>query len=195
MKRPQGGQPKYQPTMPGHKVCPRCVKEQPFTEFYPRPGGGYTSHCRTCKYDMQKNAKPVPMEKIAERFWAKVEKRGPDECWLWTGSKNNYGYGQMWTGGAGGTPMTEQVHRLALLLSGVPLPDRKTTGFVVDHACKVILCCNPRHLRIVPHSANVGELADRSMARERMRYSRSIGRGELRRKVTPDDYPPDLSTE
>jgi hypothetical protein len=34
---------------------------------------------------------------LAERFWEKVAKAGPDECWLWTASAPN-GYGQVYAG-------------------------------------------------------------------------------------------------
>ena len=33
----------------------------------------------------------VPLE---NRFWIKVDKRGPDECWNWQGSFFRNGYGQ-----------------------------------------------------------------------------------------------------
>src|SRR5215510_2773819 len=33
-------------------------------------------------------------ERIARRFWPKVNKLGPDECWLWQASLNKGGYGQ-----------------------------------------------------------------------------------------------------
>lgn len=33
---------------------------------------------------------------IAERFWAKVERRGPDECWSWLGSHDRFGRGDFY---------------------------------------------------------------------------------------------------
>ena len=36
-----------------------------------------------------------PVRTLAERFWEKVDKRGPDECWLWTAAKKDGGYGVM----------------------------------------------------------------------------------------------------
>lgn len=36
---------------------------------------------------------------LNERFWAKVDRRGDDECWPWLGSKDEHGYGQIWVNG------------------------------------------------------------------------------------------------
>jgi hypothetical protein len=33
---------------------------------------------------------------VADRFWAKVLKGAPDECWLWQGWTNNHGYGRIY---------------------------------------------------------------------------------------------------
>ena len=34
--------------------------------------------------------------KLAQhRFWDKVAKGGPDECWLWTAGTNKDGYGKL----------------------------------------------------------------------------------------------------
>lgn len=97
--------------------------------------------------------KPTP---VAPRFWAKVEKRGPEECWEWKGAKNEIGYGMMWWNGR-----TDRAHRVSLHLHGVELPDRRTTGLVVDHICHNKLCVNPAHLRIVTQTDNVFKYAHR----------------------------------
>jgi DNA-binding CsgD family transcriptional regulator len=34
---------------------------------------------------------------LADRFWEKVIKASPDECWIWTASKGSTGYGMIWT--------------------------------------------------------------------------------------------------
>lgn len=31
--------------------------------------------------------------KDATRFWSKVDRRNPDECWYWQAGKNSDGYG------------------------------------------------------------------------------------------------------
>lgn len=35
-------------------------------------------------------------KKDMKRFWSKVQRAGPDECWEWTASKTLDGYGQFW---------------------------------------------------------------------------------------------------
>lgn len=43
----------------------------------------------------------------AERFWRYVDRRGPDECWDWTGATRD-GYGRVWADGRMAT-----AHRVA----------------------------------------------------------------------------------
>jgi hypothetical protein len=33
-----------------------------------------------------------------EAFWAKVNRRGPDDCWPWIGARMSGGYGEFWDG-------------------------------------------------------------------------------------------------
>jgi len=75
-----------------------------------------------------------------ERFWSKVDRRGPDECWPWTAS-TSAGYGQF-------TVWVDQhrtnlkSHRAVWMLTYGPVPvDRQ-----VNHTCDNALCCNPAHL-------------------------------------------------
>lgn len=79
-----------------------------------------------------------------ERFWPKVDKRGPDDCWLWLGSTAR-GYGTFRVGSA-----VEGAHRYSHQLHGGSL----TKGMHVDHRCHEPLCVNPNHLRLVTPKQN-----------------------------------------
>ena len=74
-----------------------------------------------------------------ERFWQKVDKKGPDECWPWTAAVRNpkEGYGAFWLDGR-----HQPANRVALLFSGVDVPK----GMVACHRCDNPGCCNPAHL-------------------------------------------------
>lgn len=83
----------------------------------------------------------------AERFWARVDRRGPDACWLWMGYRNEWGYG-MWIWGGGSASTT--AHRVAYMLESGPIPD----GLTLDHLCRNRLCVNPAHLEPVTRGEN-----------------------------------------
>ncbi len=76
-----------------------------------------------------------------ERFWAKVDRRGPDECWPWTGAHTSTGVGNFWDGHA-----YVKAHRFAWeLANGRAVPD----GLMVSPQCRTKDCCNFAHLTVV----------------------------------------------
>lgn len=90
----------------------------------------------------------VPMD-LASRFWRKVNHGGPGDCWLWTGSKNHLGYGQIHVAvGAG----RRGAHRVAYELLVGPIP---AWAEDLDHLCRNPPCVNPEHLEPVTHAENM----------------------------------------
>lgn len=79
----------------------------------------------------------VITEGIVTRFWSRVDKRGPDECWMWRGSVNkSNGYG------AGYIGRTMNAHRVAYILTYGSIDP----ALDVCHTCDTPLCVNPAHL-------------------------------------------------
>lgn len=88
-----------------------------------------------------------------ERFWSKVDIRGPNACWPWTASTSN-GYGMFWTG-----KRFVKAHRYAFTLERGELPDLPGWhGAVVRHDCDNRLCCNPAHLRVGTQADNLRDM-------------------------------------
>lgn len=90
---------------------------------------------------------------LTERFWSKVDRRGPDECWLWTaGTQQPYGHGALWDNGR-----MVGAHRVSWLLHYGPAP----RGKWILHRCDVPLCVNPRHLYLGASERNVRDCFER----------------------------------
>ena len=79
---------------------------------------------------------------IEERFWAKVKRLGRDECWLWTASTRNKGYGAFCWRNEHGAQVQDRAHRFSYLLHYGAIPD----GLFVLHRCDTPACVNPNHL-------------------------------------------------
>jgi hypothetical protein len=80
------------------------------------------------------------------RFWAKVDKRGDNECWLWLGGKNRYGKFSDGQNSIGAHCYSWKLHRGAI-------PD----GKCVLHDCPGgdnPLCVNPNHLKLGTQAEN-----------------------------------------
>jgi hypothetical protein len=100
-----------------------------------------------------------PRIPFAQRFWPKVDKRGPDDCWLWTGSKDGRGYGKIRADGP--IRFVMKAHRAAFELTHGPIPD----GLHVLHKCDRPGCTNPAHLRLGTHRENMNDMLERGRAR------------------------------
>jgi len=89
------------------------------------------------------------------RFWARVDRRGPNDCWLWTRSVNSSGYGQMQYSGR-----VRRTHQLAWSFVNGPIPP----GLQVLHRCDNPPCCNPAHLFLGTHADNMRDMAQKGRA-------------------------------
>lgn len=85
--------------------------------------------------------KPIPILSDSDkaRFWAKVDVRGPDECWNWTVYTNKAGYGTFRIGGRVGAMFL--ANRIAMALDG-----RDPGDLHALHTCDNPPCVNPAHL-------------------------------------------------
>ncbi len=97
--------------------------------------------CNTCyKFWQRHNPGLAKRPSVAERFWAKVNRLGEDDCWEWLASSQPHGYGQFAPGGRAGGMTT--AHRVAYELTFGPIPE----GLSIDHLCRNRGCVNPAHL-------------------------------------------------
>lgn len=87
---------------------------------------------------------------VVTRFWSKVDRRGPDECWPWLAGKVPDGYGQFWMNGK-----NRKAHRVAYELVIGPIPDDVTLDHVRARGCIRRDCVNPRHLEPVTNAVNL----------------------------------------
>ena len=106
---------------------------------------------------------------IKERL---LEKRTIEEdCWLWTGSKSDMGYGRMGVGHTG----TYFVHRLAYQEFKGPIPK----GLYICHSCDKPLCFNPDHLWAGTQRDNLRDALAKGRCRNRVFYGEDHGQCKL----------------
>jgi hypothetical protein len=130
-------------------ICRACGR--PFDVYL---SASSRKHCsRLCKAVTQRNRKRA----VEDRVWDHIDRRGDNECWVWTASVNSGGYGQI----NDGHGHCIRSHRVVLSIKlGRPLLE----GEWSLHTCDNPPCNNPSHLYAGNNVDNIHDMFDRGRA-------------------------------
>lgn len=143
-----------------HRTCtePGCNK--------PHVGRGY---CNT-HYRRRQRAGEFTPRTLADRFWAKVNKAGPNDCWEWHGC-HSLGYGYLKVRGK----MRRATHIVWYMTYGHwPHKDLQ-----VCHICDNPACVNPLHLFLGPPAVNMRDMVNKGRNRSTPKYGVENGQSKL----------------
>lgn len=113
-----------------------------------------------------------------EKFWSRVDKRGEDECWLWSGPSNGHGYGVCGWTTTGGVRVNTASRASTWIAYGPPAG----LGHAAHsrHLCNNKACVNPKHLRWGTPLQNVHDsLRERRRAARVMTYEEAKAKREF----------------
>ena len=116
---------------------------------------------------------------VEERFWSKVDKRDPDDCWEWQASLDTRGYGNFGVPRNDGTGryIMQRAHRMAWEFTNGPLLG---SGQHLCLTCDNRKCVNPAHLFVGNPQINMQDCAAKG------RFNDRKGENNPRAKVTED---------
>lgn len=94
-------------------------------------------------------------DKTIARFWSKVARRGPDDCWDWTASRVTDGYGEF--------RLNKPRRKCRTHVFSYEIHKGTTNGLYVCHSCDRPPCCNPAHLWLGTNRDNINDLVAKGL--------------------------------
>lgn len=126
------------------------------------------------------------LDEQIERFRKRIDIRGKNECWPWTGGKSSkevgQNYGKVWFMGR-----KHRAHRLAYELFNRSLLPTE----LVCHSCDNPPCCNPKHLFVGNHYDNTHDCISKGRSKKERgvdRYNSKLSENmvrEIRHRYVP----------
>lgn len=148
-------------------TCVECGESLQIESWQMRRGRGKFCSIPCRQASMLRKSWEARRARFEKEFWAKVDQSArPSGCWPFLGSNRRGGYGRLIMYGK-----YHLAHRVSYRLAIGEIPD----GLLVCHRCDNPPCCNPQHLFLGDHLAN-------------MRDRDAKGRASLHRaKITAND--------
>ncbi len=87
---------------------------------------------------MKRRLRKLSEAKTIKAFWANINRRRRDQCWLWTGCVTKTGYGRFFAEG--------KTMRANRIVAGLHRGKMLTNDELACHKCDNPPCCNPDHI-------------------------------------------------
>lgn len=109
-------------------------------------------------------------EQKQQAFWARIDIKGPDECWPFIGCRSKQGYGRVSRGYTGSVT----AHRVAYEFAAGVAPGK----LKVCHSCDNPPCCNPAHLWLGTQADNMADAWSKGRVAQPVLPKEMAARGE-----------------